>query len=873
MRSELSAAQRKGLSVSRADLPWIKSAVVLCALLCASVCFGQNSKLRPLTPDDVFRMEGIGETALSPDGQWLAYVRRRPLLQETFRGFSELLKNDHADVWVQAVAGGPPKNITNGIIDGSGFWAPRWSPDGQRIAMLSTRGGNLRLWMWSKSTGQLEMLSDRGIDLISVDSFWDSYLWISDTEIVAGTLAPGRKPHALDDKEVLEKISAEWAKAWKGQEPTSSVLESGVRPAIETRPQGNVLLINVVTKKETPIASGASFGQFTLSPDKQRLAFLKQVDVWQPNPEKMVTMINSAIYGLIIADLQPPHRTRTLTDVSGALQGSLLWSPDSSEIAFIGYAKDAPADQSLFRYRLADGTVRLVTGEMKDLGSLAQNRFAKPPMMWWGKRELLLFGRLGDSSRKSNEPADARWWAFDEQGHRRDLFAGQSVMPTQILREGNGGGLLGLIDGHLRRISPDGRILESIVPGFKEMITAIIWSDRSSPATNFRKRLILTSDALDNQLIVRTDPQAADNLFQVNLKSGEIKPVRKPFAAASLIAWNATNGTHVFLTADRTGSYLTAVSETKSFVPMLETNTFLREISEAELKKIQYRALDGQELTGWVMLPHDYEPGKQYPLVAWVYPGTMYTARPPRLWRWVDYPDPYNMQFLAGRGYAVLFPSMPLKPYGEKRDTYMELTKGVLPAVEKVVDLGIADPERIGLLGASFGGYATYGMVTQTNRFRASVSICGIANLVSQWGVFGTFDRRSRYDPYAHEDPFRMWNVETIDMGGPPWKEFGGYLRNSPITYVDRVQTPLLIIHGELDNGVPLEQAEEFFTALYRQNKRARFVRYWGEDHTLMSPANVRDMWRQIIAWFDEFLGPGVTTHTRHQQSAVPERD
>lgn len=855
----------------RSELPLVKSAVVLCMLLCASVCFGQNSKLRPLTPDDMFRMEGIGETTLSPDGQWLAYVRRRPVLQETFTGFAELLKNDHADVWIQAVAGGPPKNITNGIVDGSGFWAPQWSPDGQRIAMLSTRGGNLRLWMWSKSNGQLEMLSDRAIDLISVDSFWDSYLWISETEIIAGTLAREKKPHALDDKEIREKIRIEWAKAWDGREPTSSVLESGVRPVIESRPQGNVLLINVVTKKESPIASGLSFGQFALSPDKRRLAFLKQIDVWQPNPEKMVMMINPAIYGIIVADLQPPYRTRTLNDVSGALQGSLLWSPDSSEIAFAGYTADSAADQTLFRYRVTDGTVRLVTSEMKDLGSLTQNRFAKPPMMWWGKRELLLFGHLGDASRKSNEPADARWWAFDEQGRRRDLFVGQPVLPTQILRAGDGDGLVGLIDGHLKRISQEGRILESITPGFKEMLTAIVWSDRSSPATNFRKRLVLTADAVDNQLIVRTDPQAADNLFQVNLKSGEIKPVRKPFATATLIAWNATAETRVFLTADRTGTYLTASSATaKSFVPMLETNTFLREIAEPELKKIQYRALDGQELTGWVMLPYDYEPGKQYPLVAYVYPGTTYTARPPRLWRWVDYPDPYNMQILAARGYAVLFPTMPIKPHGEKRDTYMELTKGVLPAVEKVIDLGIADPERVGLMGASYGGYATYGMVTQTNRFRAAVAICGISNLVSLWGVFGTLDSRSRYDDYAHEDPFRMWNVETIDMGGPPWKEFGRYLRNSPITYVDRVQTPLLIIHGDLDRGVPLEQGEEFFTALYRQNKRARFVRYWGEDHTVMSPANVRDMWKQIVAWFDEFLGPKVTTHTRRQQSAAP---
>ena len=99
-----------------------------------------------------------------------------------------------------------------------------------------------------------------------------------------------------------------------------------------------------------------------------------------------------------------------------------------------------------------------------------------------------------------------------------------------------------------------------------------------------------------------------------------------------------------------------------------------------------------------------------------------------------------------------------------------------------------------------------------------------------------------------------MWNLETIAMGNPPWKDLGRYLRNSPINYVERVETPLMIIQGDLDY-IGIEQGEEFFTALYRQNKRARFVRYLGEDHSIKSPANIRDMWQRICAWFDEYLG------------------
>ena len=80
------------------------------------------------------------------------------------------------------------------------------------------------------------------------------------------------------------------------------------------------------------------------------------------------------------------------------------------------------------------------------------------------------------------------------------------------------------------------------------------------------------------------------------------------------------------------------------------------------------------------------------------------------------------------------------------------------------------------------------------------------------------------------------------------------YIRNSPISYVHRVETPLLLIQGDLDY-VPVQQGEEFFMSLLRQNKRARFARYWGEGHVFHSPANIKHMWGQIYSWLDEFIG------------------
>jgi dipeptidyl aminopeptidase/acylaminoacyl peptidase len=159
-------------------------------------------------------------------------------------------------------------------------------------------------------------------------------------------------------------------------------------------------------------------------------------------------------------------------------------------------------------------------------------------------------------------------------------------------------------------------------------------------------------------------------------------------------------------------------------------------------------------------------------------------------------------------------------------------------------------------MGQSFGGFSTYGLVTQTQKFKAAVSLAGLSNLIS---LYGTFGARERYTNFPQENLFMQSLSESaqVGMGNPPWKDQGRYIRNSPITYVDRVKTPLMIIQGDMDY-VAIQQGEEFFSSLYRQGKRAKFVRYWGEGHVLESPANIRDMWKQIFSWFDTFAPSSV---------------
>jgi dipeptidyl aminopeptidase/acylaminoacyl peptidase len=115
---------------------------------------------------DLFDIQTLGDVRISPDGTSVAIVIQRAFsAPATFRPYN-MFGNDQADIWIMPADGGPIKNITGGAKDGIGFWGPVWSPDGERLALLSTAGGdNVRAYLWTKRSGRLQRLSDRGVDM------------------------------------------------------------------------------------------------------------------------------------------------------------------------------------------------------------------------------------------------------------------------------------------------------------------------------------------------------------------------------------------------------------------------------------------------------------------------------------------------------------------------------------------------------------------------------------------------------------------------------------------------------------------------------------------------------------------------------------
>jgi len=257
----------------------------------------------------------------------------------------------------------------------------------------------------------------------------------------------------------------------------------------------------------------------------------------------------------------------------------------------------------------------------------------------------------------------------------------------------------------------------------------------------------------------------------------------------------------------------------------------------------RFKASDGAEVEGWIMKPSDYEDGERYPAVLEIHGGP---------WGNFGYTFDLRCQILANNGYAVVFINHRASTgYGEE---FADITgrwgareyKDLMEAMDYVVETyPFVDSERLGVTGCSGGGYLTNWIVTQTDRFKAGVTVASISNWYSFYGC-------SDLGP-VHILPF--WE---IGLGKDPWEDEDLWFEKSPIRYVKNVVTPLQIIHGENDLRCPMEQAEQFFIALKKLRKTVEFIRFPGESHGRITgfkkPSHTTEAFKHMLRWFDKYL-------------------
>ena len=277
-----------------------------------------------------------------------------------------------------------------------------------------------------------------------------------------------------------------------------------------------------------------------------------------------------------------------------------------------------------------------------------------------------------------------------------------------------------------------------------------------------------------------------------------------------------------------------------------DVNPELRRFALGHLKPVRWRSFDGMEIWGLLLTPSDTATGRPRPTLVYVHggPGGGVTyGLFPQFMHIVPQVDPYPTATLAGEGYAILFP-MPRggAGYGEAGQRAIVNAWGeadyedIMAGVDQLIAQGIADPNRLGVMGASYGGYMTNWIVTHTGRFKAASAGASLSDLsdtfyLSEGGVFMA-------------DYFRR-----------PWENREGYAAHSPLTFADRVTTPLLIQHGESDPRVPIAGAWKFYRTLKAMGKTVELEIYPRGGHVLREPMQQREQMRRNLAWFAKWIG------------------
>ncbi len=529
------------------------------------------------------------------------------------------------------------------------------------------------------------------------------------------------------------------------------------------------------------------------------------------------------------------------------------WSPDGKSLAFITL-DPMPAEEErrrgdksfIVRAGSTDRALRLAVQRIDRAGTL---QILTPPTQYV---DALSWSPDGREIAYSAAPRTGFNAAYDARVYVVTLESGKAR--TVVDRAGMNTG---------PRFSPDGRSIAFISTGGKSDIMAPrgLWVVGAAGGT---PRAYAMDDAWVNEYVWSPDSrsiytQANDGTFARASHMFE-QPIVRVSVADGRAERLGTGPTVAFsLGVSRDGrriAFKSVGARTMGDVSVMDVatgrattiadpNAPLRGMPRGELKPISWKSFDGMEIWGLLLTPTGAAAGRRLPLLAYIHggPGGGFTyGLFPQFMHIVPQVDPYPTAAMASLGYAIFFP-MPRggAGYGEAGQRMIVNAWGegdyrdIMAGVDHLIAQGIADPDRLGVMGASYGGYMTNWIVTQTGRFKAASAGASLSDLSD------TF--------YLSEGGDFM-----IDYFKRPWENRDGYAKHSPLTFADRVTTPLLIQHGEMDPRVPISGAWKFYRTLKALGKTVELEIYPRGGHVLREPMQQREQKRRNLEWFTRWV-------------------
>ena len=378
-------------------------------------------------------------------------------------------------------------------------------------------------------------------------------------------------------------------------------------------------------------------------------------------------------------------------------------------------------------------------------------------------------------------------------------------------------------DGQLFLYDPATRKAKALTKDFNPNVTSAQWSK------------------FDGQIYMLTEDQDYQRIYTCNPANGKIRRLDLPedviynYSLAEAAPVMYYYGQSVS-NANRLYSYNTKSKRTQLIYDLSADK--LKDIKFGEVHDWNFRAAAGDTIYGRYYLPPHFDPNKKYPLIVNYYGGTSPTERslenryPSHVYAALGY-IVYIIQPSGATGFGQEFSARHVNAWGLRTgDEIIEGTK------KFCAEHNFVDTKKIGCIGASYGGFITQYLQTKTDIFAAAISHAGISDITSYWG--------EGYWGYSYS--------ALASANSYPWNARDMYTLQSPLFNADKINTPILFLHGTVDTNVPVGESIQMFTALKLLGKPTAFVQVVGQNHQILDYKKRAEWNKTIYAWFAKWL-------------------